>query len=52
FAERVNKLTEEEPKLNCIAGNLDKKMNPELYSEQEQQQEQQQTQKRDRGMHL
>ncbi|GAB5856222.1 hypothetical protein JMUB7529_28090 [Staphylococcus aureus] len=32
--------------------NLDKKMNPELYSEQEQQQEQQKNQKRDRGMHL
>lgn len=29
-----------------------KKMNPELYSEQEQQQEQQKNQKRDRGMHL
>ena len=40
FAERVNKLTEDEPKLNGLAGNLDKKMNPELYSEQEQQQEQ------------
>lgn len=39
FAERVNKLTEDEPKLNGLAGNLDKKMNPELYSEQEQQQE-------------
>ncbi|CXU46976.1 TPA: plasmid recombination protein [Staphylococcus aureus] len=52
FAERVNKLTEDEPKLNGLAGNLDKKMNPELYSEQEQQQEQQKNQKRDRGMHL
>ncbi|WP_113590057.1 MobV family relaxase [Staphylococcus aureus] len=52
FAERVNKLTEDEPKLNGSAGNLDKKMNPELYSEQEQQQEQQKNQKRDRGMHL
>src|SRR5699024_9081144 len=30
FAERVNKLTEDEPKLNGLAGNLDKKMNPEL----------------------
>jgi hypothetical protein len=51
--ERVNKLTEDEPKLNGLAGNLDKKkMNPELYSEQEQQQEQQKNQKRDRGMHL
>ncbi|HDC7619533.1 TPA: plasmid recombination protein [Staphylococcus aureus] len=52
FAERVNNLTEDEPKLNGLAGNLDKKMNPELYSEQEQQQEQQKNQKRDRGMHL
>ena len=52
FAERVNKLTEDEPKLNGLAVNLDKKMNPELYSEQEQQQEQQKNQKRDRGMHL
>lgn len=26
FAERVNKLTEDEPKLNGLAGNLDKKM--------------------------
>ncbi|MBO8533911.1 plasmid recombination enzyme, partial [Staphylococcus aureus] len=32
FAERVNKLTEDEPKLNGLAGNLDKKMNPELGS--------------------
>ena len=52
FAERVNKLTEDEPKLNGLAVHLDKKMNPELYSEQEQQQEQQKNQKRDRGMHL
>src|SRR5699024_10292694 len=52
FAERVNKLTEDESKLNGLVGNLDKKMNPELYSEQEQQQEQQKNQKRDRGMHL
>src|SRR5699024_10400221 len=52
FAERVNKLTEDEPKLNGLAGNLDKKMNQELYSEQEQQQEQQKNQKRDRDMHI
>lgn len=50
FAERVNKLTENEPKLNGLAVHLDKQMNPELYPEQEQ--EQQKNQKRDRGMHL
>ncbi|MDT0670565.1 MobV family relaxase [Mammaliicoccus sciuri] len=54
FAERVNKLTEDEPKLNGLAVHLDKQMNPELYPEreQEQQQEQNKNQKRDRGMHL
>ncbi|PPJ71255.1 plasmid recombination enzyme, partial [Staphylococcus aureus] len=54
FAERVNKLTEDEPKLNGLAVHLDKQMNPELYPEreQEQQQEQNKNQKRDRSMHL
>ena len=38
--ERVNKLTEDEPKLNGLAVHLDKQMNPEFYSELEQIQEQ------------
>src|SRR5699024_78393 len=50
LAKRVINLTEDEPKLNGLAGNLDKKINQELYSEQEQQQEQKNKQKRDKKM--